>query len=90
MARDGKANARIFKRELTRLGGLSAIRFRFEYDSASGRVSEEEIVALRHGIVYVIGFRTGRAYYERDKHIFGQIRLKFGLLSLPQGECSND
>lgn len=53
------------------------------------------MVALRPekagvGIVYEIGLRTERAYYDRDNQWFGQIRLGFKLLSLPQGECSND
>lgn len=95
LANRGKATGQNFDRKPTTLGGLSALRFGFEYGSGDGRTSEEEIVAFRPekagvGIVYEIGLRTGRADFDHDNQWFERIRLGFKLLSLPQGECSND
>jgi len=90
LASRDKANRRVLESEPTKLGGLSAIRFRFEYDGANGRTREEEVVAFRPekagvGIVYEIGLRTELVYYARDSQWFDQMRLGFRLLSLPQG-----
>jgi hypothetical protein len=85
-----KAALRIAERKSTTLGGIAAIRFRFEYGSPDSRVTEEEVVALRSGVVYEIGLRTRPGDYDRDNEWFEQIRSGLKLLSLPQGECSND
>src|SRR5205823_8825323 len=45
-----KAALRIAERKSTTLGGIAAVRLRFEYGSPGGRVTEEEAVALRSGV----------------------------------------
>ncbi len=90
LASTNKAALQIVERKSTTLGGISAIRFRFEYGSTTGRVTEEEVVALRSGIVYEIGLRTQPDDYDYDNRWFERIRSGFRLLSLPQGECRND
>lgn len=88
-SRDKRA-LRIDDRRSTTLGGIAAIRFRLEYGSPDSRVIENEVVALRSGIVYEIGLRTQLADYDRDNQWFEQVWSGFKLLSLPQGACSND
>jgi hypothetical protein len=90
LASRDKADVQVLERKSTTLGGLAAIMFEFKYGSANSHATEEEVIALRSGVVYEIGLRTRQADYDRDNQSFEQIQSGFKLLSLPQGECRND
>jgi hypothetical protein len=90
LATRGKAALKVVERKSTTLGGIAAVRFRVEYGSPNSRMIEEQVVALRSGIVYEIGLRTQQAEYNPDSRSFKQVLWGFKLLNLPQGQCSND
>jgi hypothetical protein len=73
-----------------KLGGLPAIQSWIEISSVKGEVFEEQIITLRSGIIYTIGLKTLSANRSQDAVLFQRIVDGFRLLSLPQGECSND
>lgn len=68
-----KSGFKVIERQPVKLGGIRATRIRGEYDDYNsahqqiGKVIEEEIVALRAGIIYEIGLRTTAAHYPADK-----------------------
>jgi hypothetical protein len=84
-----RGRSRIIGRASTRLAGLRALRFKVEYQSSKGNITEEQIIALRSDIVYTVGLRTLHQFRSSDEQIFQQIADGFRLLPLPQGECSN-
>jgi hypothetical protein len=84
-----RGRSRIIGRASTRLAGLRALRFKVEYQSSRGKVTEEQIIALRSDIVYTVGLRTLQQFHLPDEQIFQQIADGFRLQPLPQGVCSN-
>jgi len=89
LTKQDKRAFRVVERGLARLAGLPAVRFTVEYQAREGVVVEEQIVALRSGIVYTIGLRTVGADRSLDEQRFQTIRNGFRLLNLPRGQCSN-
>jgi hypothetical protein len=84
-----RGRSRIVGRSSTRLAGLRALRFKVEYQSSKGKITEEQIIALRSDIVYTVGLRTLRQFRLSDEQVFQQIADGFRLLPLAQGKCSN-
>lgn len=72
-----KQGFRVIERRPARLNRRAAIQYKVEYDSPKGRVVEEEVIALRSGIVYEIGIRTTEANYASDKTQFKKILAGF-------------
>ena len=60
-------------RERVQLDKRPAIRIKGEYDSRQGHVVEEQIIALRGGIVYEVGLTTTVNDYITDKQQFNKI-----------------
>jgi hypothetical protein len=55
---EGKKDFRILQREDAKLNGLAAKRIRYQYEDSNGKVIEEQVIALRSGILYEIGLKT--------------------------------
>jgi hypothetical protein len=53
-----------------KLNGLAAKRIRYDYEGSNGTVIEEEVIALRAGILYEIGLKTTTDKYESDHEQF--------------------
>jgi hypothetical protein len=64
-------------RQRVRLNNRPAIRIEGEYDGPQGRVVEEQIIALRAGILYEVGLTTRANNYIADKKDFEKILLGF-------------
>lgn len=60
-------------RQSSPLNGQPAIKLRFEYDGPNGRVTQEEILSLRSGILYELRLRTTAAHYGDDSAQFAKI-----------------
>jgi hypothetical protein len=89
MTGEGKQGFSVVRRSSTKLAGLPALEFLLEYDSGGNRILEEQVFALRSGIVYTVGLRTLQASHDSDEKIFSKIRAGFKLLKLPLGSCIN-
>jgi hypothetical protein len=86
----GKRNFKLIERHKVTLRSITATSFRVEYDTPTGRVTEEEVVALRWGIVYEVGLRTPVADYAGDRERFEETLAAFRFTRPPQGQCLND
>jgi hypothetical protein len=75
--RKKKPDFKILDRDATRLNGRATTRVRLEYNSPKGKVIEEQITALRSGILYEIGLRTTPSNYHADKIQFTRIVNNF-------------
>jgi hypothetical protein len=67
---EGKKEFKVLHREDTKLNGLAAKLIRYQYEGSSGTVIEEEVIALRAGILYEIGLRTNASDYKQDDDQF--------------------
>ena len=67
---EGKKEFKVLHREDTKLNGLAAKLVRYQYEGSSGSVIEEEVIALRAGILYEIGLRTNVGDYKQDDDQF--------------------
>jgi hypothetical protein len=90
LTRTDKPAFRVIQRVETTLDVIRAIEFRVEYGTANSRVIEEELVALRSGIVYDIGLRTSQVHFNHDRQLFETTRSGFKLLRLPTHGCVDD
>jgi hypothetical protein len=79
---DERGAPHFVEHKFTRLAGLTAILFRIEYSSPKGTVVEEQIIALRSGIIYTIGLKTTKVKLAIDKEQFRRIQSGFKLLTL--------
>ncbi len=68
-----KHSLKVIVRRDSRLNGRPAVQFKLEYDGSKGKVVEEEIVALRAGIVYEVGLRTTPGNYAADYERFNRV-----------------
>lgn len=84
-----KQGFKLLERHKTTLRSVPAIRFKGEYDTPKGRVIEEEVVALRSGIVYEVGLRTPAEDYAADLERLEQTLNSFRLTRVPQSQCWN-
>lgn len=66
----GKKEFKVLRREDAKLNGLAAKLIRYQYQGSSGTVIEEEVIALRAGILYEIGLRTTAGDYKQDDDQF--------------------
>jgi hypothetical protein len=85
-----KEHFNLTERRPTTLQGHSAIEFKAEYDSHKGRVTEQELIALRSGIVYELGLKTNTEHYAEDRRTYEQLLTGFRFMPIPKGECSNE
>ena len=69
----GKTGFRVLRREDTKLNGMAAKLIRYQYQGPSGMVIEEEVIALRAGILYEIGLRTSAGDYKQDDDQFVRV-----------------
>src|SRR6266481_6956095 len=77
---EGKKEFKVLHREDTKLNGLAAKLIRYQYDQyegSSGTVIEEEVIALRAGILYEIGLRTNASDYKQDDDKFIRVLGNF-------------
>jgi len=79
---DQRASSHVVGRKLTKLAGITAIVFTSEYSSPKGDVVEEQLIALRSGIIYTIWLRTTKANRLTDEEQFRRIQSGFRLLAL--------
>lgn len=84
-----KQNFKLIDRHRATLRSIPATRFKIEYDTPKGRVIEEEVVALRSGIVYEIGLRTATADYGSDRERLEETLSSFRFSRVSQGQCWN-
>jgi hypothetical protein len=84
-----KQNFKLIDRHKTTLRSVPAIRFKGEYDTLKGRIIEEEVVALRSGIVYEVGLRTPAEDYPGDREKLEQTLAGFRFSRVPEGQCWN-
>jgi len=71
--RKEKPDFRILGRNKTRLNGRADELVRFEYTNPRGKVVEEQMIALRSGIVYEIGLVSTPISYAADRLQFTKI-----------------
>jgi hypothetical protein len=86
----GKDNLKLVERHRTRLQSVPATRYKVEYDTPRGRVVEEEVIALRSGVVYELGVRTLKSDYPADRERLEQTLTGFRFIRLPKGQCWNE
>jgi hypothetical protein len=67
---EGKKGFKVLRRGDTKLNGLAAKLIDYQYEGSSGTVIEEEVIALRAGILYEIGLRTNADDYKQDEDQF--------------------
>jgi len=67
---EGKKEFKVLHQEDMKLNGLAAKRIRYDYEGSNATVIEEEVIALRAGILYEIGLRTTADKYESDHEQF--------------------
>lgn len=67
---EGKTGFKVLRRADMKLNGLAAGLIRYQYEGSSGTVFEEEVIALRAGILYEIGLRTNADDYKQDEDQF--------------------
>jgi hypothetical protein len=79
---DERGASRVVEHKFTKLTGLKAILYRNEYSSPKGTIVEEQIIALRSGIIYTIGLQTTQADLSSDELQFRRIQGGFRLLAL--------
>jgi hypothetical protein len=89
LTRENKQNFKLLQRSRTRLQSEPAIRFKGEYDTAKGRMIEEEVIALRSGVVYEVGIRTPAIDYDSSRGRLGLTLTEFRFSQLPKGQCWN-
>jgi|SRR5215472_3472945 len=70
---EDKKEFKVLRREDTKLNGLAAKGILYQYESPSGTMIEEEIIALRAGILYEIGLRTNAADHKQDNDQFFRV-----------------
>jgi len=85
-----KQDFKLVERHQTTLRSVSATRFKVQYDTLKGRVVEEEVVALRSGVVYELGLRTPAEDYAADREKLQQMLNGFRFSRLPNGQCWNE
>jgi hypothetical protein len=79
---DERGKPQFVEQRNTKLGGLTAIFFRSERPSPQGTAVEEQVIALRSGIIYTIGLQTAGADAADDEKQFRRILSGFRLLDL--------
>jgi hypothetical protein len=84
-----KQNFELSERQSATLHSVPATRFKGEYNSPKGRVIEEEVLALRSGIVYEVGLRTPAKDYPADRVRFEETLSAFRFSRIPEGPCWN-
>jgi len=84
-----KQGFKLIERHKVTLRSVPATRLKVEYDTPKGRVIEEEVLALRSGIVYQLGLRTPADDYRADRVRLEQTLTAFRFSSVPQGQCWN-
>lgn len=84
-----KQDFKLIERHNASLRSVPATRFKSEYDTPKGRIIEEEVVALRSGIVYELGLRTPAEDYPADHERLEQTLTAFRFSPVPQGQCWN-
>jgi len=75
-------SSHVLERKASRLAGLTAIEFKSEYMASNRSVVEEQIIALRSGIVYTVGLQTTKEDSSTDEEEFKRIQIGFRLLPL--------
>ena len=90
LTKSNKQNFKLTERKRIMLQSKPAVGFKVEYDTPKGRVVEEEIVAIRHGIIYEFGVKTNRDDYPEDAQELRRILAGVRFFRVPKGECSND
>jgi hypothetical protein len=63
----------LLARDKILLNGKPTTRFKIEYGGPKGKMIEEEVVALRSGILYEIALRTTPTNFEVDSQRFSKI-----------------
>jgi hypothetical protein len=84
-----KQDFKLIERYKATLRSVPATRFRSEYDTPKGHIIEEEVVALRSGIVYELGLRTPAEDYLADREELGHALTAFRFSPVPKGQCWN-
>lgn len=88
-SRDRQDFRLIERHKAATLRSVPATRFKGEYGAPKGRIIEEEVVALRSGIVYEIGLRTPEEDYPADRERLEEILTAFRFSRVPEGQCWN-
>ena len=87
VAKADKKNPTLVERHRSKLQSVPATRFRIAYASMEGQMAQEEIVALRSGIIYTLGLRTPVEHYAQDREKMEQALSGFRFYRKPL-ECS--
>jgi hypothetical protein len=89
LTKSDKQHFKLMDHQKTKLRSTPAMRYEAEYDTPRGRVIEEEVVALRSGIVYEVGLRTPAADYAADRERLEETLTGFRFSRVPEGTCRN-
>jgi hypothetical protein len=72
-----KSGFKVTARQAAKLDGVPAKRVKAEYNGPKGKAIEEEIVAMRSGIIYELALRTTAENYKSDQLQFAKIVAVF-------------
>jgi hypothetical protein len=84
-----RSDNNLVERTNVKLRSVPAVRFRVEYGPPDVRTVDEEVVALRQGILYHVGLRTPVAEYKSGRQRLEQVLANFRFSRIPKGECWN-
>jgi hypothetical protein len=88
VAKADKNNSKLIERHRATLRSVPATRFRLDYVSAGVSMVQEEIVALRSGVIYTLGLRTPVEHYAEDFGTLEQALSGFRFYRTPP-KCSD-